>query len=108
VCLAAAEPKSRRMRWRDRSIPVVTPADVRMSRRRRRGVGQHVDLGVAALELGGPPPVSGGRFVEDTRRGEGKSLRCRSIPIGRPGVCRAYGVEHRRRDCGVDVFRIPG
>jgi hypothetical protein len=29
--LAAAEPKSRRTRWRHKSIPVVTPADVRMS-----------------------------------------------------------------------------
>jgi hypothetical protein len=37
-------------------------------------VGQHVDLGVAVLELSGPPPVGGGgTVVEDTSRGEGKS-----------------------------------
>src|SRR6266566_8262948 len=37
-------------------------------------VGQHVDLGVAVLELSGPPPVGGGgTAVEHTSRGERKS-----------------------------------
>src|SRR5882672_6804198 len=68
-------------------------------------VGQHVDPRVAALELGGPPPVGrGGTVVEDTCRGEGKRGGTDRYQSGAPGVCRTYGVEHRRRDGCVDVF----
>src|SRR6266704_5738043 len=68
-------------------------------------VGQHVDPGVAVLELSGPPPVGGGgTVVEDTRRGEGKGGGADRYESGAPGVCRTYGVEHRRREGGVDGF----
>src|SRR6266516_1896252 len=68
-------------------------------------VGQHVDLGVAVLELRGPPPVGGGgTVVEDTSRGEGKGGGADRYQSGAPGVCRTYGVEHCRRDGRVGVF----
>src|SRR5712691_4999834 len=67
-------------------------------------VGQHVDPRIAALELRGPPPVGrGGTVVEDTSRGEGKRGGTDRYQSRAPGVCRMYGVEHRRRDGGVDV-----
>src|SRR5229473_1631742 len=60
-------------------------------------VGQHVDPGVAALKLRGPPPVGRGRtVVEDTSRGEGKRGGTDRYQSGAPGVRRTYGVEHRR------------
>jgi len=68
-------------------------------------VGQHVDLGVAVLELSGPPPVGGGgTVVEDTSRGEGKSGGADRYQSGAPGVCRTYGVEDCRRNGCVDVL----
>src|SRR6266540_411792 len=60
-------------------------------------VGQHVDPGVAVLELSAPPPVRrGGTVVEDASRGEGKGGGADRYQSGASGVCRAYGVEHRR------------
>ena len=68
-------------------------------------VRQHVDLGIAVLELSGTPPVrGGGTVVEDTGRGEGKSGGADRYQSGAPDVCRTYGVEHCRRDGCVDVF----
>src|SRR5437899_12156226 len=68
-------------------------------------VGQHVDLGVAVLELSGPPPVGGGgTVVEDTSRGEGKSGSADRYQSGASGVCRTYGVEDCRRNGCVDVL----
>jgi len=68
-------------------------------------VGQHVDPGVPALELGGPPPVGGGgTVVEDTSGGEGKRGGADRYQSGAPGVCGTDGVKHRRRDGCVDVF----
>src|SRR6266581_8080341 len=68
-------------------------------------VGQHVDLGVAVLELSGPPPVGGGgTVVEDTSRGEGESAGADRYQSGAPSMCRTYGVEDRRRDGCVDLF----
>ena len=87
-------------------MPVVTPSrreDVAVVD--EEAVGQHVDLGVAVLELSGPPPVGGGgTVVEDTSRGERKSGGADRYQSGAPGVCRTYGVEHCRRDGRVDVF----
>src|SRR6266481_4134136 len=62
-------------------------------------VGQDVDLGVAALQLSGPPPVGGGgTVVEHTSRGERKSGGADGYQSGAPRVCRTYRVEHCRRD----------
>ena len=59
-------------------------------------VGQHVDLGVAVLELSGPPPVGGGGMVvEDTSRGEQKR-QCRSIPFSAGRSRRMAGLPSKR------------
>ena len=56
-------------------------------------VGQHVDPGVAVLELSGPPPVGGGgTVVEDNSRGERKCGGADRYQSGAPGVCGTYGV----------------
>src|SRR5207245_7224670 len=68
-------------------------------------VGQHVDLGIAVLELSGPPPMGGGgTVVEHTSRGERKSGGADRYQSGAPRVCRTYCVEHCRRDGRVGVF----
>src|SRR5712691_10437437 len=68
-------------------------------------VGQHVDLGIAVLELSGPPPRGGGgTVVEHTSRGERKSGGADRYQSGAPRVCRTYRVEHCRRDGRVGVF----
>src|SRR5256886_5482547 len=68
-----------------------------------KAVGQDVDLGVAALELTGPPPVGGGgAAVEHTSPGERKNSGADRNQSGAPGGCHSYGVEHRRRDRRVD------
>src|SRR5258706_2396385 len=56
-------------------------------------VGQHVDLGEAALELSGPPPMGrGGTAVEHTSRGERKSGGADRYQSGAPRMCRTYRV----------------
>src|SRR5229473_3828773 len=68
-------------------------------------VGQYVDLGIAGLELSGPPPMGGGgAVVEHTSRGERKSGGADRYQSGAPRVCRTYRVEHCRRDGRVGVF----
>src|SRR6476620_7790867 len=68
-------------------------------------VGQHLDLGVAVLELSGPSPVGGGgTVVEDTSRGEGKGGGADRYQSDAPGVCRTYGVKRCRGDGCVDVL----
>src|SRR5437899_11434332 len=68
-------------------------------------VGQHVDLGIAVLELSGPPPMGGsGTVVEDTSRSEGESAGADRYQSGAPRVCRTSRVEHCRRDGRVGVF----
>src|SRR6266581_8239081 len=68
-------------------------------------VGQYVDLGVAVLELSGPPPMGGGgTVIEHTSRGERKSGGANRYQSGAPRVCRTYRVEHCRRDGRVGVF----
>ena len=72
-------------------------------------IGQHIDLGVAVLELTGPSPVGGsGTVVKDTSRGEGKGGGADRYQSGAPGVRRTYGVDAPPRRRLRRRPRIPG
>ena len=82
--LAAAAPWSRRMMWRHRSIPVVTPADVRISpssTNKRFGTHPRGGSGAAARRPIASASWRGAR--RGFRRRRERRLRCRSIRGGR-------------------------
>ena len=72
-------------------------------------VGQYVDLGVAVLELSGPPPVGGGgTVVEDASRGERAKAAVQIDTSRAPRVCAARMASRTAVETVASTSSYPG